>query len=34
VAKLRQRLSVSKPARQNSDSERFDLKRLDDAQVK
>jgi hypothetical protein len=29
VAKLRERISVSKRARQNSDLERFDLKKLD-----
>jgi hypothetical protein len=34
VAKLRKRISVSKRARQNSDLERFDLKRLDDIEVK
>jgi hypothetical protein len=34
VAKLRERLSVSKRTRQNSDLERFDLKRLDDVEVK
>jgi hypothetical protein len=34
VAKLRERISVNKRTRQNSDLERFDLKRLDDAQVK
>jgi hypothetical protein len=34
VAKLRKRISVSKRARQNSDLERFDLKRLDDVEVK
>jgi hypothetical protein len=34
VAKLRERISVSKQARQNSDLGRFDLKRLDDAEVK
>jgi hypothetical protein len=34
VAKLRKRLSVSKRARPNSNLERFDLKRLDDVEVK
>jgi hypothetical protein len=34
VAKLRERISVSKRAMQNSDLERFDLKKLDDAEVK
>jgi hypothetical protein len=34
VAKLRERISVSKRARQNFDLERFDLKRLDDIEVK
>jgi hypothetical protein len=34
VAKLRERISVSKRARQNFDLERFDLKNLDDAEVK
>jgi hypothetical protein len=34
VAKLRERISVNKLARQNSDLERFDLKRLDDVEVK
>jgi hypothetical protein len=34
VAKLRERISVSKRARQNSDLERFDLKKLDDVEVK
>jgi hypothetical protein len=34
VAKLRERISVSKRTRQNSDLERFDLKRLDDVEVK
>jgi hypothetical protein len=34
VAKLRERIAVSKQARQNSGLERFDLKRLDDVQVK
>jgi hypothetical protein len=33
VAKLRGRISVSKRARQNSDLERFDLKKLDDLEV-
>jgi hypothetical protein len=34
VAKLRERISVGKRARQNFDLERFDLKRLDDIEVK
>jgi hypothetical protein len=34
VAKLRERISVSKRARQKSDLERLDLKRLDDVEVK
>jgi hypothetical protein len=34
VAKLRERISVSKRARQNSDLERFDLKKLNDVGVK
>jgi hypothetical protein len=34
VAKLRERVSVSKRARQNFDLERFDLKKLDDLEVK
>jgi hypothetical protein len=34
VVKLRERLSVSKRARQNFDVERFDLKELDDVEVK
>jgi hypothetical protein len=34
VAKLRERISVSKRARQNFDVERFDLKKLDDVEVK
>jgi hypothetical protein len=34
VAKLRERISVSKRARQKFDLERFDLKKLDDAEVK
>jgi hypothetical protein len=34
VAKLKERISVSKRARQNFDLERFDLKRLDDIEVK
>jgi hypothetical protein len=34
VAKLRERISVSKRARQNSDLERFHLKKLDDVEVK
>jgi hypothetical protein len=34
VAKLRERVSVSKQARQNFDLERFDLKKLDDVKVK
>jgi hypothetical protein len=33
VAKLRERISVSKRARQNFDSERFDLKKLHDVEV-
>jgi hypothetical protein len=33
VAKLRERISVSKGARQNFDLERFDLKKLDDVDV-
>jgi hypothetical protein len=33
-AKLRERISVSKRARQKFDLERFDLKRLDDVEVK
>jgi hypothetical protein len=32
--KLRERISVSKRARQNFDLERFDLKKLDDVDVK
>jgi hypothetical protein len=34
VAKLRERISVSKRARQKLDLERFDLKKLDDVEVK
>jgi hypothetical protein len=34
VAKLKERISVSKRARQNFDLERFDLKKLDDVEVK
>jgi hypothetical protein len=34
VGKLRERLSVSKRARQNSDLERFDLRKLDDVEIK
>jgi hypothetical protein len=34
MAKLRERISVSKRARQNSHLERFDLKKLDDVEVK
>jgi hypothetical protein len=34
VAKLRERFSVRKRARQNLDLERFDLKKLDDVEVK
>jgi fructose-bisphosphate aldolase class 1 len=34
VAKLREKISVSKGARQKFDLERFDLKRLDDIEVK
>jgi hypothetical protein len=34
VTELRERLSVSKRIRQNSDLQRFDLKRLDEVQVK
>jgi hypothetical protein len=34
VKKLRERISVSKGTRQNSDSEGFDVKRLDDIEVK
>jgi hypothetical protein len=33
VAKLRERISASKRAKQNSNSERFDLKKLDDVEV-
>jgi hypothetical protein len=33
VTKLRERISVSKRTRQNSDVERFDLKKLDDLEV-
>jgi hypothetical protein len=34
VAKLRERISVSKRARQKFDLESFDLKKLDDVEVK
>jgi hypothetical protein len=34
VAELRERISVSKRARQNFDLERLDLKKLDDVEVK
>jgi hypothetical protein len=34
VEKLRERISVSKQARPNFDLERFDLKKLDDVEVK
>jgi hypothetical protein len=34
VAKLRKTISVSKRGRQNIDLERFDLKKLDDVEVK
>jgi hypothetical protein len=34
VAELRETISLSKRARKNSDVERFDLKKLDDAEVK
>jgi hypothetical protein len=34
VAKLKERLSVSKRARQKFDLERFDLRKLDDVEVK
>jgi hypothetical protein len=34
VAKLKERISVSKRARQKCDLERFDLKNLDDVQIK
>jgi hypothetical protein len=34
VAEMRERISVSKGTRQNSDLERFDLKKLDDVEVK
>jgi hypothetical protein len=34
VEKLRERISVSKRARQNSDLERFDLKNVNDVEVK
>jgi hypothetical protein len=34
VAKLRERISVSKRARKNFDLERFDLKKIDDIEVK
>jgi hypothetical protein len=33
VAKLRERISVSKQARQKFDLERFDLEKLDDLEV-
>jgi hypothetical protein len=34
VPKLRERISVSKPARQNFDLERFELKELDNVEFK
>jgi hypothetical protein len=34
VAKLRERISVSKEARQKCDLKRFDLKKLDNVEVK
>jgi hypothetical protein len=34
AAELRERISVSKRARQNFDLERFDLKKVDDIEVK
>jgi hypothetical protein len=34
VAKLRERISISKQARKNFDLEIFDLKKLDDVEVK
>jgi hypothetical protein len=34
VAKLRERISISKRARQKFDLERFDLKKLDDVEIK
>jgi hypothetical protein len=34
VAKLREKISVSERARQNSDLERFDLRKLDDVEAK
>jgi hypothetical protein len=34
VAKLRERISVSKQARQKFDVERFDLRKLKDVEVK
>jgi hypothetical protein len=34
VTKLREKISVSKRARQNFDIEKFDLKKLDDIEVK
>jgi hypothetical protein len=34
VAKLRERISVSKRARQKFELERFDLKKLDDIEIK
>jgi hypothetical protein len=34
VAKLRERISVSKRARQNFDLERFDPKKFDDVEIK
>jgi hypothetical protein len=34
VAKLRERISISKQVRQKFDLERFDLKKLDDIEVK
>jgi hypothetical protein len=33
LAQMRERISVSKRARQNFDQERFDLKKLDDVEV-
>jgi hypothetical protein len=34
VAKLREKISVSKRSRQNFDLERFDLKKLDDVDIR
>jgi hypothetical protein len=34
VAKLKERISISKHVRKMSDLERFDLKKLDDIEVK